>query len=314
MHTEPGMICSTPVYNPNHGLRIRQPTPCPKPSTLGIMKYLIALLAMRRNLLSAFSPSASTIRIPPLAPPCAVTESFDCGAVNHSRYAVFPRAHLRRGPRQPPAPHSHRRPSASPATPSSPSAALSGRLWITPSSSPRSASSSPLMLTYLEAYVIQKWCIYCLWSQTIISHHRPPHRRHPRRPLVHAASYAHAPLSRHALGAQHRHASRPHHASPHALRSPSRSRSSDPSLPSQPNSPEALSLSGDVAGTHDPSIAKDGRHLVRLRHRQNPRRRRVRRPLLRRPQITGTCAARSSPTSPTWIKTKEPRNQRALGP
>ena len=24
------------------------------------------------------------------------------------------------------------------------------------------------MLTYLEAYVIQKWCIYCLWSQGIV--------------------------------------------------------------------------------------------------------------------------------------------------
>ena len=27
---------------------------------------------------------------PGAAPPCAVTEKFDCGAVNHSRFAVFP--------------------------------------------------------------------------------------------------------------------------------------------------------------------------------------------------------------------------------
>ena len=26
---------------------------------------------------------------PAKAPPCAVTEKFDCGAVNHSRFAVF---------------------------------------------------------------------------------------------------------------------------------------------------------------------------------------------------------------------------------
>ena len=24
-------------------------------------------------------------------------------------------------------------------------------------------------LTYLEAYVLQKWCIYCLWSQAIVA-------------------------------------------------------------------------------------------------------------------------------------------------
>jgi uncharacterized membrane protein len=24
-------------------------------------------------------------------------------------------------------------------------------------------------LSYLEAYVLQKWCIYCLWSQGIIT-------------------------------------------------------------------------------------------------------------------------------------------------
>ena len=26
-----------------------------------------------------------------------------------------------------------------------------------------------LMLSYLEAFVIQKWCIYCVWSQTFIT-------------------------------------------------------------------------------------------------------------------------------------------------
>jgi uncharacterized membrane protein len=25
------------------------------------------------------------------------------------------------------------------------------------------------MLTYLEAYVLEKWCIYCVWSQGIVT-------------------------------------------------------------------------------------------------------------------------------------------------
>ena len=25
------------------------------------------------------------------------------------------------------------------------------------------------MLTYLEAFVLEKWCIYCLWSQGIVA-------------------------------------------------------------------------------------------------------------------------------------------------
>ena len=53
------------------------------------MRYLIALLA-----LAGLIDSALALRIhlqdPNAAPPCAVTETWDCGAVNHSRFAVFP--------------------------------------------------------------------------------------------------------------------------------------------------------------------------------------------------------------------------------
>src|SRR5258707_15441896 len=53
------------------------------------MKYLIALLAVVGIVVSTMA-----LRIhymdPAQAPPCAVTEKFDCGAVNHSRFAVFP--------------------------------------------------------------------------------------------------------------------------------------------------------------------------------------------------------------------------------
>ena len=53
------------------------------------MKYLIALLAI-----AGAAVSIMALRVhymdPAQAPPCAVTEKFDCGAVNHSRFAVFP--------------------------------------------------------------------------------------------------------------------------------------------------------------------------------------------------------------------------------
>ena len=53
------------------------------------MRYLIVLLA-----LAGLVDSVLALRIhmqdPNAAPPCAVTEKWDCGTVNHSRFAVFP--------------------------------------------------------------------------------------------------------------------------------------------------------------------------------------------------------------------------------
>src|ERR1700712_3829616 len=53
------------------------------------MKYLIALLAIAGILVSVLALRVHN-QDPSEAPPCAVTEKFDCGAVNHSRFAVFP--------------------------------------------------------------------------------------------------------------------------------------------------------------------------------------------------------------------------------
>ena len=53
------------------------------------MKYLIALLAVAGIVVSTMALRVHYMD-PGLAPPCAVTEKFDCGAVNHSRFAVFP--------------------------------------------------------------------------------------------------------------------------------------------------------------------------------------------------------------------------------
>ncbi len=53
------------------------------------MKYLVALLAVAGIVVSAMALHVHYMD-PSQAPPCAVTEKFDCGAVNHSRFAVFP--------------------------------------------------------------------------------------------------------------------------------------------------------------------------------------------------------------------------------
>ncbi|HEY4358022.1 MAG TPA: vitamin K epoxide reductase family protein [Acidobacteriaceae bacterium] len=130
------------------------------------MRFLIALLA-----LAGVFDSYLALRIhnqdPSVAPPCAVTEKWDCGAVNHSRYSVFPPESLFEDPG-----------SKAIHVP----VALLGIIGYSVIFLLSIANLLKLTLlsalggfafagylSYLEKFTIEKWCIYCVWSQTIIA-------------------------------------------------------------------------------------------------------------------------------------------------
>ena len=130
------------------------------------MRFLIVLLA-----LAGLIDSALALRIhlqdPAAAPPCAVSEHWDCGAVNHSRFSVFP-------------------PTSFDEAPGSKKVhvpvaifgiigygligmlALANRLWATLQIA-EIGFAFAAFLTYMEDYIIEKWCIYCVYSQAIIA-------------------------------------------------------------------------------------------------------------------------------------------------
>ena len=128
------------------------------------MKFLLTALALMGVWVSILALRVHN-QAPGDAPPCAVTEKFDCGAVNHSRFAVFP-------------PRTFDEPANAKHIPIAilgiigysvmALAALFGRFWVLFHLA-EIGFMMAAFLTYLEAYVLQKWCIYCLWSQAIVA-------------------------------------------------------------------------------------------------------------------------------------------------
>ncbi len=130
-----------------------------------LLRVLIALLAVAGTVVSVLALRVH-LQDPNAAPPCAVSEHWDCGAVNHSRFAVFPprgfdealdsRGHM-------------------------PVAILGivGYLLIAILTLVRwdfwtfqvvqIGTFGALLLTFLEKYVLEKWCIYCVWSQVLMA-------------------------------------------------------------------------------------------------------------------------------------------------
>ena len=131
-----------------------------------VLRYLIVVLA-----LAGMVDSVLALRIhlqdPNAAPPCAVTERWDCGSVNHSRFAVFPPTSFDEAPD-----------SKKVHVPVAilgiagyaliAGLALANQMWATLQAA-EIGFAFAAFLTFMEAYVIQKWCIYCVWSQAIIA-------------------------------------------------------------------------------------------------------------------------------------------------
>jgi len=128
------------------------------------MRYLIALLALAGVVVSSLALRVHTMD-PGAAPPCSVSEHWDCGTVNHSKYSVFPPIRF----------------DEKPGTVHVPVAAvgivgyaligifaLLGRLRIVLELA-RVGFFFAAFLTYIEAYIIETWCIYCVWSQAIVA-------------------------------------------------------------------------------------------------------------------------------------------------
>lgn len=132
---------------------------------MAILRYLIALLAIGGLIDSVLALQVHR-QDPSQAPPCAVTEKWDCGAVNHSRFAVFPPAAFGENPNT-----GKRVPVAV--------LGIAGYVLIAVLALMKQdflvfeAAQCGLffagILSFLEAYVLEKWCIFCVWSQIIIA-------------------------------------------------------------------------------------------------------------------------------------------------
>ena len=128
------------------------------------MKYLIALLAVAGIVVSSMALHVHYMD-PGAAPPCAVTAKFDCGTVNHSRFSVFPPIVEDEAPGKVHIPVAIIGIAGYAVIGI---VALFGRIRIVLELA-KIGFFCAAFLSFIEAYVIQMWCIYCLWSQCIIA-------------------------------------------------------------------------------------------------------------------------------------------------
>ena len=135
------------------------------------MRYLIALLAVAGVVISSMALHVHSMD-PSQAPPCAVSEHWYCGAVNHSKYATFPPLSFDDlDANGNPSPKSFHIPVATIGIVGYALIAvfaLFGRFWIVLELA-QIGFFCAAFLSYIEKFILQKWCIYCVWSQVTIA-------------------------------------------------------------------------------------------------------------------------------------------------
>ena len=132
------------------------------------MKYLIALLAVAGMAVSAMALHVHLMDRN-AAPPCAVSEHWDCGTVGHSRFSWFPpKSTDEMNGAQTGVPHIPVAALGIAAYAVIAVLALMGRMGLVFELA-QVGFFFAAFLSYIEAYILQLWCIYCVWSQGIIA-------------------------------------------------------------------------------------------------------------------------------------------------
>jgi uncharacterized membrane protein len=133
------------------------------------MKYLIALLAVAGIVVSSMALHVHLMDRN-AAPPCAVSEHWDCGVVGHSRFSWFLPKTMDEMEGDVPTGKLHVPVAALGIAAYAVIAilALMGRMVLVFELA-QVGFFFAAFLSYIEAYILEKWCIYCVWSQGIIA-------------------------------------------------------------------------------------------------------------------------------------------------